>query len=186
MTDLLSIFLIAAFVENLALARFFDRVVNPLSTPPIGMRVAVAMLLAIGAACVVAAPALPPAAIAYLGALSLVACAITVAECGGRAIGNDGYHFDRRLRMALPIMVANAAVIAYVLIDRRRPHPWPETLGFCAGATLAFQAVVTLYPALAERLQASAIPARLRGTPISLLTAGIVSLAGLALPGTWP
>lgn len=186
MTDLLSIFLIAAFVENLALAQFFDRVVDPLSTPLIGMRVVVAVLLAIGAAFVVASPALPPAVIAYLGALSLVACAITVSECGVRANHPGGHRFDWHMRMALPIVVANAAVIAFVLIDMRRPHPWPETLLFCAGATLAFQAVVTLYPALAERLQASAIPARLRGTPISLLTAGIVSLAGLALPGTWP
>lgn len=186
MTDLLSIFLTAAFLENMALARFFDRVVNPLSVHPFGLRACVALLLAIGAVCVVRPPGWPPATIAYLGALSLVACAITVAECAGGDSRPATDCSDRRVRMALPVVVANAAVIAFVVIDQRRPHGWSETVLFCAGATVAFQAVAIVFPALAGRLRASAIPSLLRGTPIILVTAGIVSLAAMAFPGTWP
>ena len=186
MTDLLSLFLIAAFLENLALARFFDRVANPDSAHPVGLDLFAAAILVIGALLVLRPPPLPSAATAYLAALSLVACAISVSDSGVRARRAPPDRIDWRVRMALPVVVGNAAVLVFALLDQRRPHDWSGTLLFCAGATLAFQAVVTVYPSLAERLEASAVPRLLRGLPITLITAGILSLAAMAFPGAWP
>lgn len=186
MADLLSIFVAAALLENLVLAQFFDRIVDPTARGPWEL---FAVSAAAWALCVLL-PRLPvagPAQLqAFLAALAFVGCATTVAQCNTRGIHLRGAPADVRLRLLMPLIVANAAALALTLFDRHRPHPLLETLAFCAGASLGFQALVSTLPTLDGRLEASAIPRTLRGMPITLITTAVISLAAMGIPALWP
>jgi Na+-translocating ferredoxin:NAD+ oxidoreductase RnfA subunit len=186
MADLLSIFVVAALLENFVLALFFDRIVDPAARRPWE-------LFAVAAAAWILATLLPrlpvagpPQLQAFLAGLGFVACAMTVARCDTQGIRLRARAGDVRTRGLMPLAVANAAVLALAVFDRHRPHPAAETLAFCAAASLGFQALASALPALDGRLEASAVPLALKGLPITLLTAAMVSLAAMGIPALWP
>lgn len=186
MADLLSIFLAAALLENLVLALFFDRALDPAADRPWEL-FAVAGAAWLMSVLLPRLPvAAPPQLQAFLSALAFVGCAFTIVQCDTRGIRLRGAVGDVRSRFLMPLVVANAAVLAFALLDRHRPHPLLETLAFCAGASLGFQALVSVLPALGGRLEASAIPRALQGLPITLVTAGLISLAAMGIPALWP
>lgn len=186
MSDLLLIFLGAAFLENLVLARFFDHAIDPSGSVPYGLFAIVGALLLL----VFAWPALPlklPAqAESYLGALAFVTCAVAVAQCGAGGALIRSRRSDSRVRKLLPLAVANAAVIAFAVFDQRRAHPLLETATFCFGASLAFQLIAMLFPSLRDRFEPPHVPAALRGLPITMITAALVSLAAMGFTRAWP
>lgn len=186
MADLFSIFIAAALLENLVLALCFDRIVDAASRRPWELFAVAATAWALATLLPRLPVAGPPQLQAFLTALGFVACAITVAQCDTQGIRLRAGASDVRTRSLLPLAVANAAVLALALFDRNRPHPVAETLAFCALASLGFQALVSAIPALYGRLEASAIPLALKGLPITLLTAAIISLAAMGVPALWP
>ena len=185
MTDLLLIFLCAAGFEDLVLAMFFDRTVDPSSKPIYSLRVIGALLLA-GLAALQLSPLLwqpPTSTRIYLQLLVFITLSVAMGPFRNA-------HIDLRvlppqqarmhaLRVHLPLLVANVAVLLFALLDHRRAHDLVQTLGFCFGASLALLLVRALYSSLQERLLAADLPPVLRGAPIALLTAGIMSLAAM-------
>ena len=185
MTDLLLIFLCAAGLEDLVLVMFIDRAVDPASKPVHSLRVSGAILLA-GLAALQLSPLSwqpPTPASTYLQLLVFVTLSVAMGP-------PRKTHIDIRLRrpqqarmlalrVHLPLLVANVAVLLFALLDHRRPHYLAQTLGFCAVASLALLLVRALFSSLQERLAAADLPAMVRGTPIALLTAGIMSLAAM-------
>lgn len=186
MADLLSIFVAAALLENLVLALFFDRIVDPAARGPWELFAVSTVACALGVLLPRLPVAGPPQLQAFLAALAFVGCATTVAQCSTRGLHLRGAPGDVRLRLLMPLIVANAAALALALLDRHRPYPLLETLAFCAGASLGFQALVSTLPALDGRLEASAIPHALRGLPVTLITTALISLAAMGVPALWP
>lgn len=185
MTDLLLIFLCAAGIEDLVLAMFFDCTVDPSNKPLYSLRLIGAILLA-GLAALQLSPGLwqlAAPAETYLHLLVFVTLSVAMGPLRNR-------QFDLRLlppqqarmlalRVHLPLLVANLAVLLFALLDHRRPHQLAQTLGFCVGASLALLLVRVLFFSLQERLSATDLPSIMRGAPIALLTAGIMSLAAM-------
>ena len=58
-----------------------------------------------------------------------------------------------------------------------------ETVVFSIGAALGFTLVLVLFAALRERLEGASIPTSFRGAPITLVSAGIMSLAFMGFAG---
>lgn len=186
MADLLSIFVAAALLENLVLALYFDRIVDPAARRPWQLFAVAGAAWTLAVLLPYLPVAAPPQLQAFLSALAFVGCAITVVRCDTQGIRLRGAAGDVRWRFLMPMVVANAAVLALALLDRHRPHPLLETLAFCTGASLGFQALVAVLPALGGRLEASAVPRALQGLPITLVTAGLISLAAMGIPALWP
>lgn len=185
MSDLLLIFLCAAGVEDLVLAIFFDRTMDPSSKPAYSLRAIGGLMLA-GLAALQLWPLLwqPPApARTYLELLVFVTLSVAMGPLRNPHIDTRTLRLQRArmfaVRVHLPLLVANVAVLAFALLDHRRPHHLAQTLGFCAGASLALLLVRALFSSLQERLVAADLPGFMRGTPIALLTAGIMSLAAM-------
>ena len=61
-----------------------------------------------------------------------------------------------------------------------------EAVLYGFGAAVGFGLVLVLFSAMRERLEAADVPAAWQGTPIALVTAGLMSLAFMGFTGMVP
>ena len=81
------------------------------------------------------------------------------------------------------MITTNCAVLGVALIAVRDALTLAQTLFFSIGAALGFVLVMVIFAALRERLNDHQVPAAFRGTPITLVTAGLLSLAFMGFTG---
>ena len=189
MTDLLLIFLGAAYLENLVLAIGFDVVADPAIKPQHGLFILAGLLLLAAAAEYGFGQGwqLPPRATDYLHALAFTTTIIAIAPANRD--GAAGLRIPTRLnrfRLHLPLLVANLAVLAYLLLGLHRSHGRLETAIFCLLLSLGFEAVSISYRSLQQRLKSADIPRPWRGLPITAVSASILSLALMGFSGLLP
>lgn len=87
------------------------------------------------------------------------------------------------LGIYLPLITSNCAVLGVALLALQRQFSFAETLIFAVGAALGFTGVMVLFAAIRERLEHARIPRAFAGPPITLITAGILSLAFMGFAG---
>jgi len=87
------------------------------------------------------------------------------------------------LGIYLPLITSNCAVLGVTLLAVNQNLNLLETLVFAIGAAGGFTGVMILFGALREVTDHDDIPAPFRGTPIALISAGLMSLAFLGFQG---
>jgi len=87
------------------------------------------------------------------------------------------------LGIYLPLITSNCAVLGVTLIATSQDLTLLETLTFSFGAALGFTLVMTLFGALREEIIQDYVPFPFRGTPITLISAGLMSLAFMGFQG---
>jgi Na+-translocating ferredoxin:NAD+ oxidoreductase subunit A len=87
------------------------------------------------------------------------------------------------LGIYLPLITTNCAVLGVALLSVDQGLSLLETCFFAIGASLGFTLVLVLFAALRDRLNTADVPASMRGTPLLLLSAGLMSLAFLGFAG---
>ncbi|GIX36673.1 MAG: electron transport complex subunit RsxA [Lysobacteraceae bacterium] len=89
----------------------------------------------------------------------------------------------RTLGLYLPLITTNCAVLGVALLNVQAERDLLHALLAGLGAAAGFGLVLLLFAAMRERLQAAPVPAPLRGTPIALVTAGMMALAFMGFAG---
>lgn len=87
------------------------------------------------------------------------------------------------LGIYLPLITSNCAVLGVTLLAINQNLNLLQTLVFAMGAAGGFTLVMVLFGALREQLLQSAIPEAFAGTPIALISAGLMSLAFMGFQG---
>lgn len=87
------------------------------------------------------------------------------------------------LGIYLPLITTNCAVLGVALLNIQQDHTLIESILFGFGAAIGFSLVLILFAAIRERLLAADIPAPFQGASISLVTAGLMSLAFMGFSG---
>jgi electron transport complex protein RnfA len=87
------------------------------------------------------------------------------------------------LGIYLPLITSNCAVLGVALLSLQQELSFAGTLVFAMGAALGFSLVLVLFSAMRERLDKAPVPDAFRGPPITLITAGIFSLAFMGFAG---
>ncbi|MGD8416252.1 MAG: electron transport complex subunit RsxA [Pseudomonadales bacterium] len=87
------------------------------------------------------------------------------------------------LGIYLPLITSNCAVLGVALLALQQALTFTGTLVYAIGAALGFSLVMILFAAMRERLEHASVPAAFRGAPITLITAGILSLAFMGFAG---
>lgn len=87
------------------------------------------------------------------------------------------------LGIYLPLITTNCAVLGVALLSVDRELTLVQTLFQAIGAAAGFSLALVLFAALRERLDHAGIPESMRGTPILLISAGLMSLAFLGFTG---
>lgn len=89
----------------------------------------------------------------------------------------------RALGIYLPLITTNCAILALALFQTSRAYDLVEGLVFAVGAGLGLTLALVLMAGLREEAELSDVPALLRGTGMSFLMAGILSLAFMGFAG---
>ena len=89
----------------------------------------------------------------------------------------------RALGIYLPLITTNCAILALALFQTSRGYGLLEGIAFALGAGLGLTLALVLMAGLREEAELSDVPALLRGTAMSFLIAGILSLAFMGFAG---
>ena len=83
----------------------------------------------------------------------------------------------------LPLITTNCAVLGVALLSIQQQLNFTQTVVFALGASIGFSLVMVLFAAIRERLEGADVPRPFQGVPISLITAGLMSLAFMGFAG---
>ncbi len=87
------------------------------------------------------------------------------------------------LGIYLPLITTNCAVLGVALLSVSQALTFLETFVFAVGAALGFTLVMVLFSAMREQLESADLPNAMTGTPVTLVSAGILALAFLGFQG---
>ncbi len=83
----------------------------------------------------------------------------------------------RKYAVFFPLLTLNSMVLGAVLLVFQNTQSFTETLVLSCGIAMGFSGLIVVFASLNERLDACAAPVAFRGTPIKLISLGIISLA---------
>lgn len=87
------------------------------------------------------------------------------------------------LGIYLPLITTNCAVLGVVLLSVQNEYNFGQSIVNALGAGLGFMLAMVLFAGVRERLESCDIPKFLRGLPITLVSASLVSLSFLGFAG---
>ncbi|MCP5181396.1 MAG: electron transport complex subunit RsxA [Pseudomonadales bacterium] len=189
MGELISLLFGALLVNNFVLAQFlglcpFFGTTRQYETA-LAMGLATTFVLTFSASLchVVYHQVLVPLDLDYLRIVVFIVVIATAVELTERYIKATSRQLYQLLGIYLPLITTNCAVLGVALLAIQRELSFVATLFFAIGAALGFSLVLTLFAALRERLEHAEVPAAMQGTPLMLVSAGILSLAFLGFTG---
>ncbi|WP_333840622.1 electron transport complex subunit RsxA [Pelomicrobium sp.] len=119
----------------------------------------------------------------YLRTLSFIVVIAGVVQFTEMFVRKTSPLLYQVLGIYLPLITTNCAVLGIPLLNVQAGHDFVESLFFGLGGALGFSLVLVLFAAMRERLEAADVPAPFRGSPIALVTAGLMSLAFMGFSG---
>jgi electron transport complex protein RnfA len=189
MSDVAQLLFGAVFVNNFVLAKFLGLCpfmgVSKRLDSALGLSLATAFVLTLssGLAWCLEHWLLAPLDLAHLrtlGFILVIAAVVQFTELLMRARAPLLY---RVLGLYLPLITTNCAVLGVALLNVQARHSLVHALFYGFGAALGFALVLLLFAELRQRLQLADVPAAFRGTPIALITAGLMALAFMGFAG---
>ena len=189
MTDLLLLALGASLVNNFVLTQFLGLCpfvgVSRRFEAAAGMALATlfVLTLASGASYVAWHWVLEPLGLGYLRTLVFILLIAAVVQVTEMLVRATSPLLHELLGVFLPLITTNCAVLGVALLNLERQHGLIESLVFGAAAAAGFGLALLAFAGLRERLDAADAPAAFRGTPLALITAGLMALAFMGFGG---
>ncbi|MDO4776752.1 MAG: electron transport complex subunit RsxA [Cardiobacteriaceae bacterium] len=183
------ILLTTVLVNNFVLAQFlglcpFMGVSRKIDTA-LGMGLATAFVLTLASVCAWALDTflLEPFRIEFLRTIAFIVSIAVIVGLTELFLAKQSPLLHRVLGVYLPLITTNCAVLGVALLNSSHDHNLLESAIYGLGAALGFTLVLVIFAALRERLDAADVPAPFRGTPIALITAGILAIAFMGFGG---
>ena len=189
MNDILLLLLGAILVNNFVLTQFlglcpFMGVSNKLETA-IGMSAATTFVLTLSAFCsyLVYHYLLLPFGLVYLRTISFILVIAVVVNFTEMIMHKTSPVLYKVLGIFLPLITTNCAVLGVALLNSNRANTFAESVFYGFGAAVGFSLVLILFAAMRERLAVGDVPEPFQGAAISMITAGLMSLAFMGFAG---
>ena len=126
---------------------------------------------------------LVPLDLTYLKIIVFIVVIAAVVQLTEQYLRSTSALLHQVLGIYLPLITTNCAVLGVALLSLQQDLSFAATLAYAIGAALGFSAVVVVFAAIRERLLNADVPAAFAGAPITLVTAGILSLAFMGFAG---
>ena len=188
-TSLFAILIGGLLVNNFVLSQFlgicpFLGVSKKLNSA-VGMSVAVifVMLMATAATHPIYTYLLVPNDLAYLQTIVfilIIAALVQLVEIVLRRFLPPLY---KALGIYLPLITTNCAVLGVTILNIDSDYNFVQSLVNALGAGLGFLLAMVMFAGVRERLESAEIPESLKGLPITLVAASIVSVSFLGFQG---
>jgi len=89
----------------------------------------------------------------------------------------------RSLGIFLPLITTNCAILGVALFQTSREYDFVQSLAFALGAGVGFTIALVLMAGLRERLELSSVSSVVQGAAITLILAGVLSMAFMGFAG---
>jgi len=89
----------------------------------------------------------------------------------------------KALGIYLPLITTNCAVLGSALICTSANYGILRSTVFCSASAVGFALALVLFSSIRERIELAKVPRSFEGTPIALITAGILAMAFLGFSG---
>lgn len=189
MKEMLVIIVSAILVENFVLTKFlgicpFLGVSKNLSSA-LGMSVAVVfvMTIASGTTWMVNEYLLKRFGIEYLQTMAFILVIAALVQFVEIVIKKTSPSLYKSLGIYLPLITTNCAVLGVSLLNIGREYNLLQSTVYGCGAGLGFTFALVIFSGVRERLEICDIPEALKGLPITLIAAALVSLAFFGFQG---
>ena len=189
MTEFLLILVSTVLVNNYVLAKFlgvcpFLGVSKKVETA-VGMTYAVmfVMTLASVISWLVQHYILNPFNLGYLQTISFILIIASLVQLTELVMRKSSPVLYSALGIFLPLITTNCAVLGVAILNIQMENDFIHAAMYGVGAGLGFGLVLILFAGMRERIGLSDVPTLFQGSPISLVTAGLMSLAFMGFAG---
>jgi len=199
--ELLSLFVKAVFVENMALAFFLGMcsflAVSKKVDTAMGLGFAVVFVLTIttplnnliytyflkeGALAWVH-PSLAPLDLSFLNFLTFIATIAATVQVVEMTLDRFLPGLYAALGVFLPLIAVNCAILGASLFMVERDYGLAQSSVFGFGSGVGFMLAIVALAAIREKMRYSNVPAELRGLGITFIVTGLMSIAFMAFAG---
>ncbi len=188
-TGILLILLSSILVNNFVLSRFlgicpFLGVSKKVETAlGMGMAVTFVMALASVISYLVHYFILVPLQIEYMQTIAFILVIAALVQLVEMTLMKLVPSLYQALGVYLPLITTNCAVLGVAILNITEEYNMLQTLVNGIGGALGFTLAIVLFAGIRERLELADIPEPLKGFPIALISAGLMSIAFLGFSG---
>ena len=189
MREMVIIIIGAVLINNIILSQFlgvcpFLGVSKKLSSA-VGMGVAVTFVLTLASLItwLVQTFILELLEIEYLQTIAFILVIASLVQFVEMVMRKKTPDLYEALGVYLPLITTNCAVLGVAIINIQKSYGFGETLTNSLGNALGFTLALVLFAGIRERLDFADVPQSLKGMPIALITAALMSIAFLGFTG---
>jgi electron transport complex protein RnfA len=180
-----SIFIGAVLVNNFVLAKFlgicpFLGVSKKVETA-LGMGIAVTFVMTLASIMtyLVQVTILDNFGLQYLQTIAFILIIASLVQFVEMFLKKSSPSLYEALGVYLPLITTNCAVLGLAILNIQNEFNLMETIVNSLGAAIGFTLAIVLFAGIRERLELADVPESLKGFPIALITAGLMSIAFL-------
>jgi electron transport complex protein RnfA len=119
----------------------------------------------------------------YLKLISFIAVIASTVQLVEMFIQKVSPALFRALGIFLPLITTNCAILGVALFQTNRGYGFVQCIVFALGAGLGFTLALVLIAGLREKLELAKTPDLVKGTAITLILAGLLSLCFMGFAG---
>ncbi len=119
----------------------------------------------------------------YLRLISFVVVIASVVQLVEMLIKKTSPTLFRTFGIFLPLITTNCAILGLVLFQTNRSYGFVQCLVYALGAGAGFTLALVLMAGLRERLELASVPDVARGTALTLVLAGLLSIGFMGFGG---
>lgn len=188
--SIFTIFISALFINNFVLSRFlgicsFLGVSKKIETATgMGLAVTFVMGLASFISWLVYRLILVPLNITYLYTVAFILVIAALVQFVEMVIKKKSPALYKAFGIFLPLITTNCAILGAVIIGMQENYNLLQSVVFGISSGLGYMLAIVLLAGIREKIDASdTMPRAIKGLPISLITAGLMSIAFLGFQG---
>lgn len=189
MTEVIFILLSSVLVNNFVLAQFLGL------CPFMGVSKKMDMALGLSAATVFVLTLssfisyllfyyfLQPYGLEFLKTITFILVIAGVVQFSEMMINKLSPLLHKVLGIFLPLITTNCAVLAVGLLNIADERTLQQSIWYALGASIGFGLVLILFVGLRERIETAEVPKIFQGAAVTMITAGIMSMAFMGFSG---
>jgi electron transport complex protein RnfA len=188
-TEYLLIFISTVLVNNFVLVKFLGLCpaisVSTKLEPAIGMGLATTFVLTLSSICsyLVYHYLLIPLGLEFLRTIAFIFVIAVVVQFTEMVIHKTSPLLYQALGIFLPLITTNCIVLGVALLNVQNQHHFIAATIYGFGSAIGFALVLVLFAAIRERVAVADVPLVFKGVPITLFTAGIMSIGFMGFAG---
>ncbi len=189
MTELFTLFIGAAIINNIILTRFLGMCpflgVSKKVDSALGMGAAVTFVIVVSSIVTyfLYYQVLAPLGLEYMDLITFILVIASFVQLVEMIIKKFSPALYKALGIFLPLITTNCAVLGVALDNITNQYNFAQMLTYSLAVPVGFTLVLFIFSTIRERLDATSTPKSFMGNPIALIVAGLMALAFSGLAG---